>query len=242
MSTSELQLLSDLPIGETGSLAKDGLNFQKYAEVLGEVAINTTGPFTIGIFGEWGTGKTSLMKLIEGYLSRNKSIATIWFNAWRFEKEDEPLFPLIATIIREIEKNSEFLDVLKDKGKSLLTALRAVAYGFTGELEVDVPGVGKVKGKFVAKDMIDRVKELSNDPIRNKSIYIDAYDALSNINIPDTSKIVIIIDDLDRCFPDHAIKLLESIKLILNQPGFIFIIGVARNIIEGIGGPRNSDR
>jgi len=233
MSTSKLQLLSDLPIGETGSLAKDGLNFEKYAQVLGEVAINTTGPFTIGIFGEWGTGKTSLMKLIESYLSKNKRIATIWFNAWRYEKEDEPLFPLLATIIREIENQSGFLGVLNDKGKSLLTALRAVAYGFTTELEFGVPGIGKVKGKFVAKDMIDREKELTIDPIRDKSLYIDAYKALEKVDIPDASKIVVIIDDLDRCFPDHAIKLLESIKLILNQPGFIFVIGVARDVLEG---------
>jgi len=232
MSTSKLQLLSDLPIGETGSIAKDGLNFQKYAEVLGEVAINTNGPFTIGIFGEWGTGKTSLMKLIESYLSKNNKVATIWFNAWRYEKEDEPLFPLLATVIRAIEKNEDFLKRLKIKEK-FLTALRAVAYGFSGELEFGIPGIAKIKGSLAAKDMIDREEMLTFDPIRDKSIYIDAYDALSNIKIPNDRKIVIIIDDLDRCFPDHAIKLLESIKLILNQPGFIFIIGVARNVIEG---------
>jgi hypothetical protein len=43
----------------------------------------------------------------------------------------------------------------------------------------------------------------------------------------------VFIDDLDRCFPDNAIKLLESIKLILSKTGFIFILGVAKQVIEG---------
>lgn len=67
----------------------------------------------------------------------------------------------------------------------------------------------------------------------DNSLYYNAFDRLAELEINKTLKIVIIIDDLDRCFPDSAIKLLEGIKLALAQPGFIFILGVARNIIEG---------
>jgi len=233
MATKKLQLLTDLPINEPGSSAKDGLNFEEYATVLSRVAENTSGPFTIGIFGDWGTGKTSLMRLIEEKLISKDKIIPVWFNAWRYEKEDEPLFPLVATIIRHIEKNSSFLNILGTKSEELLNALRSIAYGLSTEVELGFPGLGNIKTGLDAKSIVDRGEKLELDPIKEKSSYIDAYDALDNAPIPASVKIVIIIDDLDRCFPDHAIKLLESIKLILNQPGFIFILGVAKKVLEG---------
>ena len=56
---------------------------------------------------------------------------------------------------------------------------------------------------------------------------------MSKANIGWGKKIVVLIDDLDRCFPDHAIKILETIKLILSQPNFFFVLGVSRSVIEG---------
>ena len=56
----ELKLLSDTALGETSEEKTDGLGFEAYATVLADAALGTEGPLTIGIFGEWGTGKTSL--------------------------------------------------------------------------------------------------------------------------------------------------------------------------------------
>jgi KAP-like P-loop domain-containing protein len=60
-----------------------------------------------------------------------------------------------------------------------------------------------------------------------------AFNSLDKVRLRDEPRVVILIDDLDRCFPDQAIRLLESIKLVLAQPGFIFVLGVARRVIEG---------
>ena len=82
----EVRLLTDQALGEHDSPQEDGLGFSTYAEVLSSAALGTTEPFTIGIFGAWGTGKTSLMRMIEGNLSSNPEVVTVWFNAWRFER------------------------------------------------------------------------------------------------------------------------------------------------------------
>ncbi|ESA37760.1 kap family p-loop domain protein [Leptolyngbya sp. Heron Island J] len=230
---SELKLLTDEPLGEGNDPDLDGLGFSTYCKVLGDAAIGTPGPFTIGVFGEWGTGKTSLMRLIQRYLDDQDDVITVWFNAWRYEREEHPIVPLVATIVRELERNKSFTAKLSDGGRSLIKSLRAVAYGFSAKSKVKVPGFAEVEASFVAKDMIDREEKLTPDPLLDRSLYYEAFERLSELPSRGRARIVVVIDDLDRCFPDLAIRLLESIKLVLAQPGFIFILGVARSVIEG---------
>ena len=227
------QLLSDQAVAEGDSNKSDGLGFESYSKVLGDAALGTPGPFNVGVFGEWGTGKTSLLRLTEKYINTNDGVVTVWFNAWRYEKEEHPIVPLLATIIREIEVNKSFKEKLANGGREFLRSLRAVAYGFSAKSKVKIPGLAEVEASFVAKDMIDRAEGLVQDPLLSRSLYYEAFERLSATNIGKNNRIIVFVDDLDRCFPDSAIKLLESIKLVLSQPGFIFFLGVARSVIEG---------
>jgi KAP family P-loop domain len=229
----ELKLIPDRAIGEASLEAKDGLGFGTYANVLAQAARGTPGPFTIGVFGEWGTGKTSLMRLVQTDLDTSDNVVTVWFNAWRFEKEEHPIVPLVGTIIQELEKYQPKKAKLKDSTRGLIRALRAVAYGFSAKSTVKVPGFAEVEASFVAKDMIDRREQITPDPLLDRSLYYGAFNALESIELPEDLRIVVLIDDLDRCFPNQAIRLLESIKLVLAQRGFIFVLGVARQVIEG---------
>lgn len=228
---SQLSLLTDQPLME-GLSRVDGLGFDTYADVLAAAAMGTSGPFTIGIFGEWGNGKTSLMRLIQRRLPQ-QNVVSVWFNAWQYEKEEHPIVPLVGTIVQEIERNKAFREILKDSGKALLRSLRAIAYGFSASAEIEVPGFAKIEAGFVMKDMIDRDEALTPDPLIERSLYYRAFETLNSAPLPDSARVVVLIDDLDRCFPDKAIQMLEGIKLVLSQKGFIFILGVARTVIEG---------
>jgi hypothetical protein len=230
---TQLPLLKDQALGEGTDETLDGLGFVTYARVLADAAAFTPGPFTIGIFGEWGTGKTSLMRLIESNLKGREGIITVWFNAWRYEQEEHPIVPLVGTIVRALQQRKDFLNHLKDGGQSLLKALRAIAYGFSSKSKVKIPGFAEIEASFVARDMIDRVDRLTPDPLLDRSLYYEAFEALEAVKNSGNCRIVVIVDDLDRCFPDLAIRLLESIKLVLSQPEFIFVLGVARSVIEG---------
>src|SRR5215469_8047329 len=64
-SSVKIRLIADQAIGETDQRDVDGLGFDIYARMLASAAIDTRGPFTIGVFGEWGAGKTSLMRMVE---------------------------------------------------------------------------------------------------------------------------------------------------------------------------------
>ena len=228
----ELKLITDQAIGEAQTRTSDGLGFQAYARVLAQAALDTSGPFTVGIFGEWGSGKTSLMRMIEKELSPQSNVVTVWFNAWRYEKEAHPIVALVGTIVSELEIFESKHHKFRDSTSRLVRALRAVAYAFSAKSTVKIPGFAEIEASFVAKDMIDRKEKLS-DPLLDRSLYYGAFNTLEDVRLDETVRVVVLIDDLDRCFPDQAIRLLESIKLVLAQQGFIFIIGVARHVIEG---------
>ncbi len=73
----------------------DALNFTRYAGVLSNIIVHTTTlPFTVGIFGDWGSGKTTLMRMIQEQVNGK----TIWFNAWKYDDKQYLSKALLKTI------------------------------------------------------------------------------------------------------------------------------------------------
>src|SRR5437763_6780227 len=79
----------------------DLLNFTLFVDPITESIsrdFNKSMPRTIGIYGDWGSGKTSFMYMIDHRL-REKDIFAIWFNAWKYNKEDSLWSALLQTIL-----------------------------------------------------------------------------------------------------------------------------------------------
>lgn len=234
MSTRSYEgLLGDVPI--EGSQRVDALKFEHFATVLARAAVQTVEPITIGVFGEWGTGKTSLMQLIKKEVDKEKRAVPIWFNAWQYEKEEHLVVPLIATIRKELEeKEKSWEEPFRESAGKLMSALRSVAYGFAVKTKVGIPLISEAEVNLSGKDMISRYQELTKDSILDRSLYFDAFEELarSASSGENTPRIIVFVDDLDRCFPPKAVELLEGIKLVLTQPCFTFVLGVYEKIIR----------
>ncbi|MCB0535481.1 MAG: SUMF1/EgtB/PvdO family nonheme iron enzyme, partial [Saprospiraceae bacterium] len=250
------KLLSDEPILESDRT--DQLAFKHTAEVLGRAALYTESPITIGVFGDWGSGKTSLMRLMRQVVddegTGEQAAVAVWFNAWQYEREEHLIVPLIATIARDIKKKQEQWEreaqsvkndienavhkartIMDTGGKKIHDALRSVLYGVSMKGKLGVPLLGELEISASMKDMIERYEAVTQDTLMARSLYFDAFDQLRELSHDKTIKkpqIVVFVDDLDRCFPEQAVRLLESIKLVLHQPRFAFVLGIYPQIIE----------
>ena len=220
--STRLRLIPDTAWGEFAGTESEPceLGFEGYAETLSNVALNTQGPFTIGVFGDWGTGKSSLMRLIKTKVEAGDNIVTVWFNAWQYEKEENPLVPLLTTIItrlKELDPAGTVWTDLIGAGESLLRSLKVKL----GPIELDT------KNAFEEAEQKELILGVT-------SFYMKAFEALEKTaqKLSEDHRIIVFIDDLDRCLLDKALDVLEYIKLVLAQPGFIFFLGLDRRIIE----------
>ena len=102
-----------------------------YQQSIGDLVCDdyrTVEPLSVGLFGEWGSGKTHLLKLIESRINQLQSnplkdekdifpqvTIPIFFNAWRFEKEEHLIIPLFQTMLAELEAYEHFTFKYKTK-------------------------------------------------------------------------------------------------------------------------------
>ena len=235
----KLRLLPDVPLCEGKGSGKDGLRFEQYAQILARAALDTPEPFTIGVYGGWGSGKTSLMRMIMQQVDSDteEDAIGVWFNAWRYEKEEHLIIPLLATIITAIDEHESKLSAgIKEGVRKLRDALRGILYGVSVKGKIGIPGLTEAELSVSPKDMADRYEKLSEmatERILDQSLYFRSFTKLDDIAKEINGvRLVVFVDDLDRCFPDKAVALLENIKLVLNQPNIAFVLGIAPEIIQ----------
>lgn len=191
---------------------QDLLGYGTSVNVLSQVTKNVQPPFTIGIFSKWGFGKTTLMTMVWQKLKVENGIKTLWFNPWRYNEKELIWKALIAELYSEIARDDKItVEFLKQ------TAERVA--NFAGTL------VGKenLGTKFfeifrLEPQFLNQMEDFTN--------------RLINEFVGEGGKLVIFIDDLDRCLPENAIKVLEAIKLFFDNSRCIFIIGLDKSIIE----------
>lgn len=95
-------------IGADSPTTNDLLGFKRFAEPIAWRIANATAkgtPLTIGVYGEWGSGKTSFLKMIDELL-RKQDIYPVWFNAWKYDQEDNLWSALIQTILDQTRVSS----------------------------------------------------------------------------------------------------------------------------------------
>lgn len=207
------------------------LDFDKYRAALVEVILNSEPRFTMGIFGDWGTGKTTLMRLMKESLD-SENILTVWFNAWRYEQEKTlAVVPLLRTIRLAMEKSDlrdrRALDKLKNAVQETLNSLATATTTSVGPYSIDV-------GKMIRSARSYGLFRPDAD-----TLYYDGLEYLgSALREPrkynSDFRLVIFVDDLDRCAPDRALEILESLKGFLDIEGIIYVIGINGRIIDAL--------
>ncbi|MEX6689197.1 P-loop NTPase fold protein [Danxiaibacter flavus] len=249
--------------------SEDLLGFKVHADLLINI-INDESvlPITIGVFGDWGSGKSSILQIVKEEFDGvdDKDSLCIHFNGWTFEGYDDAKAALLDSIVKELEGNkkisAEIKDTIKEKARKLWksinwmrgagmvmknVALPAVSAYFTGGLSLVPFAIQKITEwgdnpeKIIEKLKSEEGKEIYNAFVKDRKekdknstnavaeFRKDFSDLLEATNL---KRLIVIIDDLDRCSPERIIENLEAIKLFLNVSKTAFLIGADPRIVK----------
>ena len=213
--------LPELNVSSEQPWQDDQLGREQIAERLTNLIRDQREPFIISIDGQWGSGKTFLLKRWQKDLEKDKFPA-IYYNAWEDDFCDDPLLSIIGQMSEQF-KEGKFKELAKQVGQIAVQLIKqnliAVPSKLTGlELSVDL---SRLDGRDLLQEYSNQRK--TKDSLKNKLTQLSVAVAKET-----ERPLVFIIDELDRCRPTFAIELLERIKHIFDVPGLVFVFGVNR--------------
>ncbi|MCL3781871.1 NTPase [Prolixibacteraceae bacterium JC049] len=119
---------------------KDLLGFNVHSELLKDIVIDEKMlPISIGLFGDWGSGKSSIMKMLENKLREQKKVVVITFNGWVFEGYDDAKSALVESILKSIVKEKKISARGVDAAKELLKKVDWLRLGKMAVTNVGMP-------------------------------------------------------------------------------------------------------
>jgi hypothetical protein len=240
--------------------ATDLLHYEAIARTVVRF-INETprAPVTIGVHGDWGAGKSSVLKMTEASFQGKDRVLCLWFNGWTFEGFEDAKTVVIETIVDELRRSRPASTKVAEAAKKVLRrvdwlklARKAGGVAFTLATGVPAPGLLQnvvdvvtefvkhpedhvsVEGlKKVAEEARGLLKDAPADAERlPEHIHEFRKEFNALLEAADLDRLVVIIDDLDRCLPKTAIATLEAIRLFLMVERTAFVIGADEVMIE----------
>ncbi len=220
--------LDNLPITE------DKTGRRNIVPTLAKIIAESKCPYTFCINGGWGSGKTVFMKWIKEEIDRNYDATTFthWFDPWKYESINNLTYPLI----KEIEfyapgkKHSEnirsfFVRILKLVPQIYSYFKFHIPFSFSSKIIEAFNSEGNIEKSF---KRLFKLKKSFEDYIAY-ILYLYSEDEIQK------EKFIIFVDDLDRCYPENTVILLESIKNFFSTDNCIFVLAIDREVLsEGI--------
>lgn len=231
----------DLVIDPNDPFLNCKLDRKKYALTLTKLIEGFPEGFVLAINNEWGTGKTTFIKMWREYLS-GKDFDTLYFNAWENDFESTPLIAILSELKELIGKNN------KDQFKTLLSK------GVTLTKSVIPLIIKSLVDNYVnSKNITDAIEKISEGAVnvleeeveeyaKKKKGLVEFRSELSKfLNNRSSSKpLIFFIDELDRCNPKYSVEVLENIKHFFSVNGVVFILSIDKyqlgNAVQGYYG------
>ncbi|WP_173054756.1 KAP family P-loop NTPase fold protein [Phytohabitans houttuyneae] len=214
----------------------DAFGFRPYIEELhAAVAAAISLPMTVGVFGPWGSGKSSFLKMWEDLLSFAPTTRTLWFNPWKYDQKVEVWAALIQSLLAEIRTTED--ETLRIKAGRLARAATWLGVrGVAGSL------VGGLTGGLVSAAAMDQLwtelGERESDYYRQLNRFeVDFAETVEQF-VGEQGRLVVFVDDLDRCTPAAALNVMEALKLFIGDARCVFVLAMDFDLLAAAAGTR----
>ncbi len=224
----------------------DKLGRKSYAESLTELVKGVSEPLIIGIDGDWGTGKTFLLKrwqidllnAVNNKDSSIKDISAIYFNAWEDDFLRDPFVAVVGQIWHLLKNKDERWKNIKESfkkfsisyGKRLgMKVLNKIIERKLGVNISDIASISEEDLQYISTSTFDQYHEEVELREKLKNTLTNLAEKISEKT---GRPFIFIIDELDRCRPTYAIEFLEKVKHLFSVPNTVFVVGFARTQLE----------
>lgn len=240
----------------------DYLNFGYMVDMVVDIATNRKlSPSTIGLYGDWGSGKSSLMKLAQKKIEEKNSkkgkekdavkTLCIEFNGWLFEGYEDTKTSLCGAILDALADEERFSKEVTDYAKGLIKKIdfnkilgKGIKYGLDFFL---TGGIGALTdltlssvlstiktnvGEAQAKDIEEILSKFKSDDKTRTEIKNFRKEFKQLLEKSNVENVVVFIDELDRCLPDTVLGVFEAMRLFLFVEGMSFVIGADERLIQ----------
>lgn len=228
-------------ISESDAWKDDPFNRKPDAEMLSRlIASSISDPLVLSVQAPWGSGKTTFLKRLQVHIRGEFAIPSISIDAWKNDESQDPLVTIISEIKLSLEKRADRSRGAKTKaaiGKAITSmaqhgaklVLPAVAVVAEFMAPGSAIGAASAGAGALGERLLDAQDEKRKAEPDFRQALVEARDLLTRRKKTDpVEPVLLIIDELDRCRPDYAIKMLERIKHYFDVPGIIFLIATDR--------------
>ena len=232
MNDNPVQLWSDEPA------STDLLAFGAVAETTVEAVLDDTlDPIALGISGPWGSGKSTVLKLIKAELESRDTgeedeanpgqrILVVETDPWRYDPDVGAKGTLILEVLNALTTELEAGKGVRGEVEGTLKKLtkrvnwvKALKLAARTSITLQLPGIDDL-ASLVSEGELDDASEPRNlDEFRRDFAALLAEEDLSHLR-----RVVVLVDDLDRCLPDTVVDTLETMRLFLSVPKMSFVI------------------
>ena len=223
----------------------DALDRRTLIEEVGKAVATCTPPQVFGVHGDWGLGKTSFLHQVQWHLTGTcpqrsdaaapepaeqkgeylTAIRTIWFDAWRYQHEEVP----VIALLQEMRRQLSYWYLPRKAGVVIRGALLSLE-DLTKKIYFQYSKFQQAHREWKAENF--------DVPLPSYTIRQHLREAIDRL-IPHkqaakhlSPRLAIFIDDIDRCEPKAAFRLLEGLKIYLTLENCVFVLGMNQKVIE----------
>jgi predicted KAP-like P-loop ATPase len=209
---------------DPADIATDLLGRSAFAERIAETLVNRTNPASLvaGLYGPWGDGKTSVLRMVEEHLSQypQDEVAVVRFNAWFYNSEEQIIKEFFNTLAAGLDKSlAKYSEEIGQRLKTLggvTGSLSATPHGSAVALGGGIVGaVGQWLDRASLRELRDRLRFLLDEQA----------DKVQPV------RIVCLIDDLDRLDKDEIVTVFRIVKLMADLPYTSYLIAFDEDMV-----------